>query len=61
MYLVGGPLGPVLRVYHEQHVREPGPEVSTISVVVSANDENRQQCSRRRQTNRSLIWEIFFL
>ena len=35
MYLVGGPLGPVLRVDHKQHVREPGPEVCPISVVVS--------------------------
>ena len=35
MYLVGGPLGPILGVDHEQHVREPGPEVCPISVVVS--------------------------
>ena len=42
LYLVGGPLGPILRVDHEQHVGEPGPEVSTISVVVSANGEYQE-------------------
>ena len=32
--LVGGPLGPVLGVHHEQHVREAGPEVGPVRVVV---------------------------
>ena len=33
--LVGRPLGPVLGVHHEQHVREPRPEVRAVRVVVS--------------------------
>ena len=32
--LVGGPLGPVLGVHHEEHVRETGAEVGAICVVV---------------------------
>lgn len=32
--LVGRALGSVLRVHHEQHVREPGPEVGTVRVVM---------------------------
>ena len=33
--LVGGPLGPVLRVNHEEHVGEAGAEIGSIRVVVS--------------------------
>jgi len=33
--LVGWPLWPVLRVHHEEHVREAGTKVGAISVVVS--------------------------
>ena len=36
--LVGGPLGPVLGVHHEEHVGEPGPEVGTVSVMVAEDD-----------------------
>lgn len=32
--LVGGPFGPVLRVYHEKHVREASAEVGAVRVVV---------------------------
>ena len=32
--LVGGALGPVLRVHHEQHVGEARTEVGTVRVVV---------------------------
>ena len=34
-YLVSRPLRSILRVDHEQHVREPGPEIRSVSVVVS--------------------------
>ena len=33
--LVGGLLGPVLGVHHEQHVREAGAEVGAVRVVVA--------------------------
>ena len=36
--LVGRPLGPVLGVHHEQHVREPRAEVRAVRVVVSAKE-----------------------
>ena len=36
-HLVGRPLGSVLRVDHEQHVGEPGPEVGAVRVVVPAS------------------------
>lgn len=32
--LVSRPLWPVLRVHHEEHVGEPGSEISSIGVVV---------------------------
>lgn len=32
--LVGGPLGPVFRVYHEEHVRETSAKVGAVRVVV---------------------------
>ena len=48
-YLVGGPLGPVLRVDHEQHVRESCPKISPVSVVVSA--ENKKYFLRKIENN----------
>lgn len=32
--LIGGPLGPVLRVNHEEHVGEAGAKIGSICVVV---------------------------
>ena len=37
-YLICWPFRSVLGVNHEQHVRESGPEISPISVVVSAGN-----------------------
>ena len=39
--LVGRPLGPVLGVHHEQHVREPRAEVRAVRVVVSAKKKHK--------------------
>lgn len=33
--LVGRPFWPVLRVHHEEHVREPGSKISSVGVVVT--------------------------
>ena len=43
--MVSWPLRPVLRVDHEQHVRESCPEISPVSVVVSA--ENKKYFLRK--------------
>jgi hypothetical protein len=32
--LIGGTLGPVLGVHHEQHMRESRPEVGTVRMMV---------------------------
>ena len=57
--LVGGPLGPVLRVNHEEHVGEAGAKIGSICVVVPGGFRCVDiHAFRAVQLHHGLSWDI---